>query len=327
MTSQKTAIFGGTFDTVHEGHERLFEEAKKFTRVVIGLTTDSLAKKSRNYKVKPYAKRRKTLMRHLRRFHLHANIIPLPNRFGIGTSMKDIHSIIVSEETEPVAKEINAIRRRKKLPLLKIICVPLKFALDYKKLSAEYIYFRKTDRSGHRLSKLSISLGSKNPSKINGTKKALLRIFGKNLFSLRAFSPSSGIPSQPFGRKTISGAINRAKNSYKKAKNADFGIGLESGLFSLAGRHCDILFCAVYDGQHITIGNSMGFEVPHGIVEEIKVEKSELGHVVSRMAGVKGIGKKGGAIHYLSGGLLSREQMIEQAVLCAFIPRIHRALH
>ncbi len=152
------------------------------------------------------------------------------------------------------------------------------------------------------------------------------KIFGCN-FSLRAVSANTGVSAQPFSHDTIRGAINRAKNSYKKAKNADFGIGLESGLFSFGEALHDILFCAVYDGQHITIGNSMGFEIPQEMIMEMKKKGLELGVVASRLAKIKEIGKKGGAIHYLSGGLLSREEMITQAVLCAFTPRIHRALH
>ncbi len=323
----RTAIFGGTFDTIHEGHKRLFEAAKAFPKIIIGLTTSEFANKPRNYRVKSYARRKAALARFLKPLHKNFQILPISDKYGISTSARGIHAIIVSEETESVANEINKIRKARRLPKLKIICVPLKFALDYKKLSAEFVFFRKTDKSGKRLSKVRFALGSQNPSKINGAKKALSHLLNNN-FSLHPLSFHSGVPSQPFAKQAIIGAINRAKNAYKAMKGkADFGIGLESGLFSFGAGFHDVLFCAIWDGQHLTLGNSMGFELPESIVKEIKSKNSELGHVVSRLSKTKEIGKKGGAISYLSGGLLTREQMIEQAVLCAFVPRIYKSLH
>ncbi|MEM2963114.1 MAG: inosine/xanthosine triphosphatase [Candidatus Anstonellales archaeon] len=322
----KTAVLGGTFDTIHNGHHKLFVAAKGFQKLVVGLTTDTFANSTRNYTVKPYSQRKMALVKYLSSIHPNFSIIPLSDRFGISTTSKDIDAIIVSEETEPVAQEINSIRKKRGLPALSIICVPLKFAFDYKKLSAEFIHMGKTDNNGNRLSKVTVALGSTNPTKIKSTTKALKLLL--NNFLLKAFSVHSRVPAQPFSLHTIRGAINRAVSAYNKMNGkADFGIGLESGLFRFGSSYHDILFCAVWDGMYLTIGNSMGFALPQEIVQEIKSTKSELGAVVSTMSKIQNIGKKGGAISYLSGGLLTREQMIEQAVLCAFVPRIHKAIH
>jgi inosine/xanthosine triphosphatase len=53
----------------------------------------------------------------------------------------------------------------------------------------------------------------------------------------------------------------------------------------------------------------------------------EVGDVMSEIAGIEELGKKMGAIGYLSHGLIDRTQLTEQSVTMALIPRMNPRLY
>ncbi|VVB58019.1 Non-canonical purine NTP phosphatase [Candidatus Anstonella stagnisolia] len=173
------------------------------------------------------------------------------------------------------------------------------------------------------MEKIVVAVGSKNSTKIEGARRALKRVLGKSAkVRIVPVAVSSGVPSQPFGHQTIRGAIRRAKRAYAEVEGAKYGIGFESGLFEFDSKLFDIAFCALYDGKGYTLGNSMGFAVPGGIEKKLRGGKADMGSIVAKISGIKGIGSRKGAIHFLSGGMMHRREMNEQALCCAFIPRI-----
>ena len=87
----------------------------------------------------------------------------------------------------------------------------------------------------------------------------------------------------------------------------------------------DITVCCVYDGKGETYGTGMGFVVPQDIALAIRKEGSDLSRVLERLAGIRKIGRKHGAIGHFSAGFLHRYEQVEQSVLCAFVPRLYRA--
>jgi inosine/xanthosine triphosphatase len=177
---------------------------------------------------------------------------------------------------------------------------------------------------------LKIAIGSGNPSKIKGAKSAFCKAFPKSKIKFRPFAVPSKIPQQPVGfSTTLKGAINRAKAAYKKWPCADYSIGLESGLIRLGGRFFDMQICAMQDREGtISLGCSMGFPLPKSVEEKLfakkgnkKVAKCTLGELMDSLSGQKNIGRKKGAIFFLSKGLMERWEMSRQAVLCAFVER------
>ncbi|MBU0586444.1 inosine/xanthosine triphosphatase [Candidatus Micrarchaeota archaeon] len=317
-------FLGGTFNIIHKGHEKLFNAAFTFDEIVIGLTSDRFVSSKKTRIQIPYKIRKANLEKFL--FKLLKNkskffaIIKIEDEFG-PTLSEDGDAIVVSSETESVAEEINKKRVAKKLKPLNIISVPIVYAQDYIKISSSRIQQKKIDSNGKRISAVIFSLGTLNPSKKQGLGKAAKKIFGK--FRIKTLRVDSGINEQPFDQETVQGAENRAKAAYY-ATNADFGIGFESGIFNMAGRHHDIAICAIFDGEKTTFGNSMGFQMPSQAIELLS-EHNDLGAVMEELSGINKIGYKKGAIHYLSAGLLSRQEMNEQAFLCAMIPRISEA--
>lgn len=173
---------------------------------------------------------------------------------------------------------------------------------------------------------MKVIVGSQNPVKIRATHKIMENIYGHiQVDSLRV---SSGVPDQPIGLdQTIQGAINRAKNAY--STEYDLSVGIESGLLetpnTLTG-YIDLQWCAIYDGEKITLGVSAGFEYPPSVIAEV-LKGGEVGDEMDKLTGINDLGEKMGAVSYLSRGMLDRIGNTEQCVLMAMIPRMNDVLY
>ena len=148
-------MVGGTFDPFHDGHKRLltrsFELAGPDGHVVIGLTSDSFASR-KNHPIRPFASRKLDLERYILSHDYSTKwaIEPLEDRYGSAIDA-DFDALIVSEETLPVAVEINKLRReqrKKKVDIHQISCV---LAEDGHWISSTRIYRGEIDIHGHLL--------------------------------------------------------------------------------------------------------------------------------------------------------------------------------
>ena len=146
---------GGTFDLFHSGHLALLIKAFEVgNRVLIGLCSDDFLKKLRKpHRIASYAKRLEELKKLLREngFLERAEIMPLDDAYGITLSERRIDAIVVSEETEPRAREINEKRKNMGIPPLPIITVHMILSEDNYPISSTRIWFEEIDREGHLL--------------------------------------------------------------------------------------------------------------------------------------------------------------------------------
>lgn len=173
---------------------------------------------------------------------------------------------------------------------------------------------------------MNVIVGSKNPVKINAVRNVLNEIYDE--VNVIGVNVDSGVPPQPFGKdETIQGAINRAKNAF--SENFDLSVGIESGLMEIENSitgYIDLQWCAVFDGEKITLGVSSGFEYPPIVIEEV-LKGVEVGDVMDKVTGVDNLGQKAGAVSYLSNGMLDRTENTEQCVLTAMIPRMNEKIY
>jgi len=126
---------GGTFDTIHVGHEKLLNKALSVcTKVLtVGVTDESMIKKKLLWElIIPLDDR----IRHVTHFlekQIQQNqgnaprldIVPISDPFGPAITDASIEAIVVSDETIPGGNKINQIRREKGMKELELISVSL----------------------------------------------------------------------------------------------------------------------------------------------------------------------------------------------------------
>ncbi|MDD5778459.1 MAG: DUF84 family protein [Candidatus Thermoplasmatota archaeon] len=159
---------------------------------------------------------------------------------------------------------------------------------------------------GHRLTPVRVNVGSANPAKQEAVEAAFHRLFGHLEIKVNMVDvPRSLLPCN---REIEEGARGRA---LRALDGADYGVGIEAGLRETEDawlvEHC----CAVADATgYVTVGRGPAFTCPENLAEKLggpgRQEDEARASVVS----------------YLSGGRLSRREIMEQAVLMALLPRV-----
>jgi pantetheine-phosphate adenylyltransferase len=151
----ETVAMGGTFDLFHRGHRTLILKAFEIgNHVIIGLCSDDFLKKLRKpHGIASYAQRLEELKGFLKKndFLEMAEIVPLDDAYGVTLSDKRIDAIVVSEETEPRAHEINEKRKSLGMPPLPIVAVKMVLSEDHYPISSTRIWFEEIDREGNLL--------------------------------------------------------------------------------------------------------------------------------------------------------------------------------
>ncbi len=146
---------GGTFDQLHKGHMALLIKAFEVGETVwIGLVTDDFAKKlQKNHEVAPYNERMAELTYYLKKMSPDGRfkITPLDDAYGPAATDKELEAIVVSKETEPVAHQINEVRRHVGLAPLHVIVIDMIPAENHIPISTTRIRYGEIDRDGRLL--------------------------------------------------------------------------------------------------------------------------------------------------------------------------------
>jgi len=144
---------GGTFDPIHDGHRALFERAFQVGDVTVGLTSDSLAPKTRNEDrhVRSFDERKRDLEAELRsyaaEFDREFEVRELTEPTGIATEA-EFDVLVVSPETETGGQRINEIRRDRGYEPLEIEVVDHVYAEDGEIISSTRIVTGEIDEHG-----------------------------------------------------------------------------------------------------------------------------------------------------------------------------------
>jgi inosine/xanthosine triphosphatase len=173
---------------------------------------------------------------------------------------------------------------------------------------------------------LIIAIGTKNPTKIEGIKRAFGKFYDD--IELRPVDSGSVAKAQPKGLEEMaSGATARANFALSKA-GGDFGVGVEAGIFAIGGRYFDNQVAAITDKSgKVSLGHSAGFMLPKDAIERLFREGRELERWAEEVSGITEVGDKGGIIQHLTKGRMSRIDLTEQCVTTALVPWLHRDVY
>lgn len=171
---------------------------------------------------------------------------------------------------------------------------------------------------------MKVLMGTKNPGKIEGAKRAFSKYF-ENV-EVEGFPMSSEVGDQPFDKEIFEGAKNRVKNLKKYAKenniDADFYIASEAGITNLLGDWIDINAAVIESKDGVqSVGMSQGFEIPEKYIDEIR--ETELGKVMDKIFSGNDLAKGKGGISFLTKDEISRIDLTENAFIMALIKHIN----
>ena len=164
---KKKVVVGGTFEILHEGHKALLRKAYESVEedksssspfaaarageVLIGLTSDAMARKWKRRKTEDFKYRKKELEGFVRKeFNVKPKIVKIEDKFG-PTLKEDFDYIVVSPETYKTALLINKERQKRNKKTIKIVKINFALAKDKKPIFSTRILKGEIDRDGNLL--------------------------------------------------------------------------------------------------------------------------------------------------------------------------------
>jgi pantetheine-phosphate adenylyltransferase len=152
MPQYGTVALGGTFDIIHKGHDALLSRAFAVSsHCIIGLTGDELVLKKNKKVINNYSKRFESLNNLIEKKFPNSSytISKLENDFGPAAIEGKVDALIVSEETSNKGDILNSLRKKRNLPLVEIVIVPMVLAKDGTRISSTRIRNSEIDSEGN----------------------------------------------------------------------------------------------------------------------------------------------------------------------------------
>jgi inosine/xanthosine triphosphatase len=167
-----------------------------------------------------------------------------------------------------------------------------------------------------------LALGSHQPAKRAAVERVAPSFWSN--WRLVTLSVPSGVREQPLSDdETVRGALERARNA-RSAVDADFGIGIESGVApGPLGRLYVVSWAVVVDrGERIGVGGSERFVLPEPI-GELLLAGSDLPTALAAVLG-SAPEEAGGTVAVLSSGRRNRVDLLAGALLLALVDLEHQ---
>ncbi|MGP6206647.1 phosphopantetheine adenylyltransferase [Cuniculiplasma sp. SKW3] len=182
MKNSKITIVAGSFGYLHKGHKSLLRTAMQTkNHVIIGLTSDAYASKTKHYNFPKFEERKNRIEEFLSKLGEDYEIRELSDNTGDSAINPDYEIIVVSRETEKNAKIINKKRIENGLNEMKIIPVDLEIGEDFFPISSRRIERGEIDQDGKRLEPIRVAVCTNMGIHKELIEMALTGIFGKNL--------------------------------------------------------------------------------------------------------------------------------------------------
>lgn len=165
---------------------------------------------------------------------------------------------------------------------------------------------------------MKVLIGTKNPGKMEGARKAFEHYFD-DVF-IDGIAVASGVGEQPVDLEIYEGARTRVDNLWEYAKEnnieAEYFLGIESGITNVLGKWVIVNVAVIkdFDGYE-SWGTSSGFPVPEKYVDEII--NSDLSQVMDNLFSAHDLRSGLGGVSYLTHEVISRIDLTEEAFIMA----------
>lgn len=165
---------------------------------------------------------------------------------------------------------------------------------------------------------MKVLIGTRNQGKIEGAKQAFEKFYED--LEIIGVPVDSEVGDEPVNDEIYQGARNRVNNLIKHAKekniDADFFIGVESGITNKLGKWCIIQIAVIKDKNgYESFGTGPAFPVPEKYVEEII--KTDLGIVMDKIYKGNGLKNGKGGIAHLTNNEITRYDLTRESFIMA----------
>lgn len=165
-----------------------------------------------------------------------------------------------------------------------------------------------------------IVVTSQNPVKQDAVINGFQRTFPDEVFTVERVTVSSGVSDQPMSdQDTRLGAINRARLGIHAVPDADFSVGVEGGCDWIDDQMVAFAWVVIRSQSQQGSARTAMFQLPPAVQSLIE-SGMELGDADDRVFGRENSKQKSGAVGLLTGDVVTRTSLYEQAVILALIP-------
>lgn len=139
-------------------------------------------------------------------------------------------------------------------------------------------------------------------------------------FEIMTVLAESGVGDQPLSEQIArQGAVNRAQHARQIIPESDFWVGVEGGCDILDGEMISFAWIVVLSTDGVGSSRTAGFQLPKAVRHLVEAGM-ELGDADDEVFGMQNSKQKSGAVGLLTGDVVTRKTLYEQAVILALIP-------
>jgi len=166
----------------------------------------------------------------------------------------------------------------------------------------------------------TIIVASLNPVKAEAVLNGFQRLFSDETFEIKIVSVPSGVSDQPMtDQNARQGALTRAKHARRADPKGDYWVGVEGGCDYLGGEMVAFAWIVILSGGRCGSARTALFRLP-GEVQALVEAGMELGDADDQIFCRENSKQKSGAVGILTGDVVTRTSLYEQAVILALIP-------
>lgn len=172
---------------------------------------------------------------------------------------------------------------------------------------------------------MKVLIGTKNPGKIEGARRALANYYDN--FTIEGISAPSNVSEQPVDEEIYLGARNRVDNLMKYANEngiqADYYMAVESGITNKLGKWVITNIAVIKDKNgYESVGTSASFPVPNKHVDSII--KNTLGTVMDDLFNESDLRSSTGGVGLLTHEVITRIDLNTQAFVMALTQFVNK---